>query len=196
MNNEKQYPQVSEIEAIVLSQPIFIQARSIYLYKHQNTDLCYHKGTSFLTYKNTVKTKLVFINTVCTQKVKTLPILIENHKNHPFTLSKGIIGYGICDIVLGRDTRKFNRRDCSEFAYSILNKYDELDKCFMLITVVNSVQEAESNDSDNCINYINHEEQSIFNSSVAIVQTVSKDSAMSKGFALMSPTCPRLERTL
>ena len=185
LNNEKQYPQVSEIEAIVLSQPLYIQARSTYLYKHQNTDLCYPKGTSFLPHKNTVKTELVFINTVCTQKEKTLPILIENHKNHPITNNKGIIGYAVCDLVLSRDTRKFNMRDCSEFAYSILNKYEELDNCFMLSTVVNSVQEAESNESDSCINYINHEEQSIFNSSMAIVDTISKDCAMSKSFALM-----------
>ena len=76
-------------------------------------------------------------------------------------------------------------RDCSEFAYSILNRYEELDNCFMLSTVVNSVQEAESNESDNCINYINHEDQSIFYSSMAIVHTISKDCAMSKCFALM-----------
>ena len=55
----------------------------------------------------------------------------------------------------------------------------------MLSTVVNSVQEAESNESDNCISYINHEEQSIFNNSMAMVHTVSKDCAMSKGFAHM-----------
>ena len=55
----------------------------------------------------------------------------------------------------------------------------------MLSTVVNSVQDAESNESDSCINYINHEEQSIFNSSMAIVHTISKDCAMSKSFALM-----------
>ena len=160
MNNEKKYPQVSEIEAIVLSQPPYIQARSTYLYKHQNTDLCYPKGTSVLPNKNTVKTDIVFINKVCTQKEKTLPILIENHKNHPIILIRGIIGCAVCDIILSRDTRKFNMRDCSEFAYS---KYEELDNCFMLSTVVNSVQEAESNESDNCINYINYEEQSIFN---------------------------------
>ena len=59
-------------------------------------------------------------------------------------------------------------RDCSEFAYSILNKYEELDNYFMLSTVINSVQEAESNKSDSCINYINHEEQSIFNSSIGM----------------------------
>ena len=92
LNMEKQYPQVSDIEAIILFQPLYIQARSTYLYKHQNTDLCYPKGTSFLPHKKTVKTELVFINTVCTQKEKTLPILLENHKNHPVTLNKGITG--------------------------------------------------------------------------------------------------------
>ena len=102
----------------------------------------------------------MFINTVCTQKEKTLPILIENHKNHPITLNRGIIGcgYAVCDIVLSHNTRKFNMLDCIEFAYSIQNKYEELDNCFMLSTAVNSVQEAESNESNNCINYINHEE--------------------------------------
>ena len=55
----------------------------------------------------------------------------------------------------------------------------------MLSTVVNSVQEAESNESDSCINYVNHEEQSLFNSSMVIVHTISKDCAMSKGFPLM-----------
>ena len=55
-------------------------------------------------------------------------------------------------------------RDCSEFAYSVLNKYEDLDNYFMLSTVASSVQKAESNESDSCINYINHEEQSKFNS--------------------------------
>ena len=110
-------------------QSLHIQARSTYLYKHQNTDLCYLKGTSFLPHKNTVETEPVFINTVCTQKEKTLPVLIEKPKNHPITLNKGVIGYAVCDLVLSRDTRKFNMRDCIEFAYSLLNKYEELDNC-------------------------------------------------------------------
>ena len=62
--------------------------------------------------------------------------------------------------------------DCSEFSYSIQNTCEELDNCFMLSIVVNSVQEAESNESDTCVNYINHKEQSIFNNSMASVHTV------------------------
>ena len=94
----------------------------------------------------------MFINTVCTQKEKQLPIQIENHKNDPITLNKSIIGYAVCDIVLSHVTRNFNMRDCSEFIYSILNKYEELDNCFMLSTVFNSVQETESKESVTCLN--------------------------------------------
>ena len=139
-------------------------------------------------HKNTVKAELVFNITVCTQKEqkeKTPPTLIENLKTHPITLKKGIIGCAVCDIILSRDTRKFNMRDSSEFTYSNLNKNEELDNCFMLSTVVNSVQEAESSKTDNFINYINHEEKSIFSSSMALVHTVSDDCAMSKSVALM-----------
>ena len=48
---------------------------------------------------------------------------MENPNNHPITLIKGIIRYTLYDLVLSCDTRKFNMRDCSEFAYSILKKY-------------------------------------------------------------------------
>ena len=146
----------------------------------------------FSAVQKTVKTELVFINTVYTQKEKTLPLLIENQKNKLITFNEVIIGYAVCEIVYSCDTRKFNMRDCSEFAYSILHKYEEIDNCFMLSTVVNSAQEAESNESDNCIKFINHEKQSIFNRSMSIVHTVSKGCATSKGFALIlcksSPT--------
>ena len=42
-------------------------------------------------------------------------------------------------------------RDCDEFALSIIIMYEELDECFMLSTVFNTVQEVESNDTDTCI---------------------------------------------
>ena len=61
----------------------------------------------------------------------------------------------------------------------------------MLKTTVHSVQEGESKDTDICINYINHEEHSKFKGSMAIVQAISKDCAMSKSFALiLCERCP------
>ena len=73
-----------------------------------------HQRLFFSTAQKKLETELAFINTVCTQKEKTLPMLIENHRNHPITLNKAIIGYAVCDIVLSRDTRKFNICNCSE----------------------------------------------------------------------------------
>ena len=49
-------------------------------------------------------------------------------------------------------------RDCGEFALPIIIKYEELDNCLMLRTVVNAVQRVESNDTDTCIKYTNQEE--------------------------------------
>ena len=64
--------------------------------------------------------------------------------------------------------------DCSEFAYSILHNHEDFNNCFMLSIIVNSVQKAESKDTDTCISFTNHEEKSFFNCYMAIVHTVSK----------------------
>ena len=104
------------------------------------------------------------------QKKKTLPTSKEVHK-------KDQIAH-----------RKINMRDCSEFSYSKLNKHKELNNCFMLSTVLNSVQEAERKSADTFMNYIETEEQSIFNSRVAIVHTISKDCAIKKCCVNCSPT--------
>ena len=64
--------------------------------------------------------------------------------------------------------------DCSEFAYSVLNKHEDFNNCFMLSIVVISEQKAGSKDTDTCISFTNHEEQSIFNCYMAIIHTVLK----------------------
>ena len=65
-------------------------------------------------------------------------------------------------------------RDCGEFAYSMLNTYEALDSCLSMSTVVNSVQEAESKDTNTCIGYFRHKEHLVFNRSMAILQTFLK----------------------
>ena len=68
MNNDKEYPNVSKIVSINFKEPLFIPARSTYLYKHLAEPTSYfEKGTTFLPHKKTTTTELVFINTVCTQ---------------------------------------------------------------------------------------------------------------------------------
>ena len=101
MNNDKEYPNVSKIVSINLKEPFFIPA---YLYKHLAEQNSYFKkGTIFLLHKKTSKTELVFKNTVCTQNEQSLPILIENQKDHPVTLNKCELGYAVKDIQEDED---------------------------------------------------------------------------------------------
>ena len=121
MNNDKEYPNVSKIVSINLKEPLFIPARSTYLYKHlAEPNSYFEKGTKFLPHKNTTKTELVFINTVCTQIEQSLPILIENQKDHPVTLNKCVLGYAVTDIQ-GYEDKIFAIHDCDEFTTRILN---------------------------------------------------------------------------
>ena len=52
MNTDKKYPNVSKIVSINLKEPLFIPARSTYLYKHSAEPNSYFKkGTTFLLKK-------------------------------------------------------------------------------------------------------------------------------------------------
>ena len=66
--NEKYHPQLLEMEAIVVAQPLYLQARSIFFCKYQDTDLGYPEGTSFLPNKNTLKTASVFSHVLYTKR--------------------------------------------------------------------------------------------------------------------------------
>ena len=183
MNNDKEYPNVSKIVSINLKEPLFIPARSTYLYKHlAEPNSYFEKGTTFLPHKNTTKTELVFINTVCTQIEQSLPILIENQKDHPVTLNKCVLGYAVTDIQ-GDEDKIFAIHDCDEFTTRILNESSEFDSCFMLNTVVNTTQESNTQLSGPCLQYVDFKKRSIFESNMPIAHTISADRAMKKGFA-------------
>ena len=47
---------------------------------------------------NEANTDLAFVNTLCPQSEDFLPIFIENQRNQPIQINRGIIGYAICDI--------------------------------------------------------------------------------------------------
>ena len=180
MNNDKEYPNVSKIVSINLKEPLFIPARSTYLYKHlAEPNSYFEKGNTFLPHKNTTKTELVFINTVCTQIEQSLPILIENQKDHPVTLNKYVLGYAVTDIQ-GYEDKKFAIQDCDEFTTRILNESSEFDGCFMLNTVVNTTQEINNQLSGPCLQYVDFKKRSIFESNMPIAHTISADRAMKK----------------
>ena len=100
LNNEKEYPQVSKLNEVIIHQPLYIPPKSTFLYKHKCSEQdIFPKGFPFVPNRTTVKTDLCFINTICTKKEKHIPLHIGNHKNHQVTLNKGKIGFTICDIT-------------------------------------------------------------------------------------------------
>ena len=135
---------------------------------------------------------MCFINTICTKKEKHIPLLIENHKNHQITLNKGIIGFTICDIT--NNAQKYSIRDCNEFTYSVINRSEELDSCFMLNTTTNTISESTDLTAE-CIRYINFDEHSIFNVNMPNIHRVSRDLVLDNGFtASLIKRYPNLKR--
>ena len=122
---------------------------------------------------------MCFIKTICTEKEKHIPLLIENRKNHQVTLNKGIIEFTICDIT--NNAQKYSIRDCNEFTYSAINRCEELDSCFMLNTTTNTISESTDLTAE-CIRYINFDEHSIFDANMPIIHTISRDLVLDNGF--------------
>ena len=94
LNNEKENPQVSKMNAVIIHQPLYIPPKSTFLYKHKcNEQDIFPNGNSFVPNRTTVITELCFINTICTKKEKQIALLIENNKSNQVTLNKGITGF-------------------------------------------------------------------------------------------------------
>ena len=62
LNNEKEYPQVCSLNAVIIHQPLYILPRSTFLYKHKcNEQDIFPIGTSSVPNRTTVKAELSFI---------------------------------------------------------------------------------------------------------------------------------------
>ena len=93
LNNEKDYPYITEMTALNIAQPIFLQQKSTQLHKQKHpSQALFPPGTNFMPHINVAKTDLVFVNTLCPQPEEFLPIFMENQKNHPIQINRGIIG--------------------------------------------------------------------------------------------------------
>ena len=106
-NNEKANPYITKMTALNKDQPIFLQQKSTQLYKQKHpSQALFPPGTYFKPYINVAEIDLVFVNTLCPQPEEILPIFMENQKNHPIQINRGIIGYDMCDITenLYKDT--------------------------------------------------------------------------------------------
>ena len=63
LNNEKDYPYITNMTALNIAQPIFLQQKSTQLYKQKHpSQALFPPGTCFMPHINVAKTDLVFVN--------------------------------------------------------------------------------------------------------------------------------------
>ena len=115
---------------------------------------------------NVANTDLVFVNTLSPQPEEFLLIFMENQKNHPIQINRGIIGFAMCDIT-DKPIQRYNIRNCAEFTSTILNEsedYNSFYNSFILNTVVNNLQKGQQIQSNSFLRYVDFCTQSIFDS--------------------------------
>ena len=80
---------------------MYIDAKNAHCWKYLPTDTHIHfpPDSIFQSNRNAVAPGLPFTNTVCTRSERSLPILMENNKNHQITSPKGRIGFSSLDVV-------------------------------------------------------------------------------------------------
>ena len=81
-------------------------------------------GSTFQPNREAAATGLIFVNVICTQPEPTLPMLIENNKNHQITLRKGRIGFSSLDVA-DKEERKYQIRNPYELTNAIIQTDDK-----------------------------------------------------------------------
>ena len=121
-------------------------------------------------------TGLIFVNIICTQPEPTLPILLENNKNHQITLPKGRIGFSSL-YVADKEEPKYQIRNPYELTNAIMQTDDKYNDCFLLHSTI------PAQSTDDCLQIIHGTEDSILQQPHSIGHCISADAKMSKGFA-------------
>ena len=155
---------------------MYIDAKSARCWKYSPEDSQIHfpLGSTFQPNRQAVSTGLSFINTLCTQSERNLPILME--KNYQITLPKGKIGFSSLD-VLDLEEPKNQIRSPYELTNVIFTSDERYNDCFLLHSTI----PAQSGDEFLQIVYRN--EKSIIQQPNSIGHCISADAKMSKGFA-------------
>ena len=155
-----------------------IDAKSARCWKTSPTDTHIHFPPGFVLQpnRNALATGLSFINTLCTRSERSLPILMENNKNHQITLPMGQIGFSSLDVV-DRGEPKYQIRSPYELTNAIISTDERYNDCFFLHSTVPSQR------SDNLLQIIYGSEDPIIQQPSSIGHCISADARMSKGFA-------------
>ena len=149
----------------------------------------YPPGSNFQPNREAVSTGLIFVNIICTLLEPTLPILIENNKNHQTTLPKGRIGFSSLDVA-DKEEPKYQIRNPCELTNAIRTTDDKYNDCFLLHSTI------PAQSPDDCLQIFHGIEDSTLQQPHSIGHCISADARMSKGFAdLLSQRIPGLRDT-
>ena len=158
-------------------------------YSPQDAKFLFPPGSSFQPHREAVSTSLIFVNIICTQPEPTLPILIENNKNHQITLPKGRIGFSSLDVA-DKEEPKCQIRNPYELTNAIMTTDDKYNDFFLLHSTV------PAQSPDDCLQIIHGTEASILQQPHSIGHCISADARMSKRFTdLLSQRIPGLRDT-
>ena len=125
LHQNKIFPYVSRILTVRLPYTTHVDAKSARCWKYSPEDpkSLFPPGSTFQPNREAVSTGLIFVNIICTQPEPTLPILIENDKNHQITLPKGRIGFSSLDVA-DKEEPKSQIRKPYELTNAIMNTND------------------------------------------------------------------------
>ena len=95
LHQNKTFPYLSRTLTVRLPYIMHVDAESARCWKYSPGDpkSLFPPGSTFQPNREAVSTGHIFVNIICTQPEPTLPILIENNKNHQITPPKGLIGF-------------------------------------------------------------------------------------------------------
>ena len=98
-----------------------IDAAGARCWKYSPDDIHTHfpPRSTFQLNRNAATTSLSFINPLCTRCERSLPILMENNKNHQISLPNGQIGFSSLDEV-DRDEPKYQIRSPYELSNAFI----------------------------------------------------------------------------
>ena len=181
LQQNKTFPYVSRILTVRLPYTMHVDAKSARCWKYSPGDpkSLFLPGSTFQPNREAVSTGLVFVNIKCTQPEPTLPILIENNKNHQITLPKGRIGFSSLDVA-DKEELKYQIRNPYELTNAILTTGKKYNDCFLLHSIP-------AQSPDDCLQIIHGTEDSKLQQPHSIGHCISADAKMSKGFADVLP---------
>ena len=178
LHQNKTFPYVSRILTVRLPYTMLVDAKSARCWKYLPEDpkSLLPPGSTFQPNREAVARGLIFVSLICTQPEPTLPIIIENNKNHQITLAKGWIGFSSLDVA-EKEERKYQIRNPYELTNAIIQTDDKYNDCFLSHSTIIAQS------PDDCLQIIHGTEDSILQQPHSFRHCISVYAEMSKGFA-------------